>query len=85
MSHQWISREEVGRIHEQHARERLALRDLIIELMCVVIRVNTRGFYDRLIQRVYLNAGVTPEMVAERQAKKAAKAAAYRAREERGA
>jgi len=44
--------------------------------------VNTKGYHDRLLQAVYMNTGVTAEAVAELQAKKAARAAAYKARRE---
>ena len=82
MSHQWISREELGRIHQHHAREMVQLRDYILQLATVVDRVNTKGYHNRLLQAVYLNTGVTAEAVAELRAKKAARAAAYKARRE---
>ena len=82
---EWTSRAELGRIHEYHAKELVKFRDYILKLAAVVDRVNTHGYHDRLLQDVYANTGVTAEKVADLQAKKAAKAAAYRAREERGA
>lgn len=64
MSHQWISREELGRIHEHHAKERQQLRKHILALCAAIVRMDRNGYQQQLLDRVYMNTGVSPEDVA---------------------
>lgn len=64
MSHQWISREELGRIHEHHAKERQELRRYILALAAAIVRMDRNGYQTALLNRVYMNTGVTAEDVA---------------------
>ncbi len=85
MSSQWVSRTEMLAQANWAAKERQKLLDIILELTAVVDRLNKHGYNDRLLERVYLNTGITAEKVDELNAKKAAKAAEYRAKREAGA
>jgi hypothetical protein len=85
MTRYYESRDRFLEQADWHAREMEKMRRAVLNLAVVVDRVNTRGYYDRLLQQTELDTGVGPEKIAEERAKKAERAAAYRAQRERNA
>ena len=63
MSGRWHDRNEVNAIHARHTRETLKLNGYILELAAALVRMDRNGYQQRLLDRVYLNTGLTAEKV----------------------